>query len=270
MIPSNIESGICTPIGNYFNNKNIENKKLNDLVSSKLNNLNKNQKSNYGNYYNSGNKFKVGEISNFSLKNICENNDEKTIKMPFNPDISNGSFNNENITNNEQKINNNNNINPFLNNNNNNNFNNENLGNENNYIVSTQNKIINTSNKMIRVIKGGGGKNDENKNHFFSKMLSSELQKDNNLINKASVRNSLKNREIKKKNIDKLQREKFEQELKMLDGDDFNNSKDTDLNSSNVDDIRKKKFFKDENNQMSYRNRTPDKNIKNSIWNIFS
>jgi len=77
--PSAIESGICTPITNYLNQKNFDQKKLNEMIVPKLNNLKRekdNSNSNEGfanrNIYhnrNQSNNFNISEISNFSLKN---------------------------------------------------------------------------------------------------------------------------------------------------------------------------------------------------------
>lgn len=79
MNPSAIESGICTPITNYLNQKNFDQKKLNEMIVPKLNiikrekdNLNSNEgfaKRNLYHNRNQSNNFNISEISNFSLKN---------------------------------------------------------------------------------------------------------------------------------------------------------------------------------------------------------
>lgn len=77
MNPSAIESGICTPITNYLNQKNFDQKKLNEMIVPKLNNLQREKDiSNKGlanrnmtHNRNQSNNFNISEISNFSLKN---------------------------------------------------------------------------------------------------------------------------------------------------------------------------------------------------------
>lgn len=147
-----------------------------------------------------------------------------------------------------------------------------------------------------------------------------------------SIRNSIKNTANNSKNykinIDKLQREKFEQELRMLDCDNFNNSGDSEIkfsssntnrelslnannlvnynnyainnnNNKNVNannnsnnDYKNNynnnsnnrynnaagiqnyftngKNYRFDDNPMSSRVKTPEKNNRSSIWNLFS
>lgn len=151
------------------------------------------------------------------------------------------------------------------------------------FLSNSSNKIVNNSNKIMRVIKGGNGKNEPNQNHFFSKMLNTNVINENNLI--YNYDNSMKTSLIKqsntikqKINIDKLQREKFEQELRMLDCDDLNNSGDSELKINSNRDNNKKPIinqyslrFNDRfDDPLSSRVKTPEKNTKSSIWNIFS
>jgi len=75
MNPSVIESGICTPITNYLNQKNPDRNLINDFVIPKLNNLKRDKEySNEGVAYknsnnpNSSNNMNTSGISNFSLK----------------------------------------------------------------------------------------------------------------------------------------------------------------------------------------------------------
>ena len=139
-----------------------------------------------------------------------------------------------------------------------------------NYI--NNNKVINQS-KFMTVIKGGGGKIYPNKNHFFTKMLNDEKNMNHmNAIFDPYIRDSLKNSNKNKINIDKLQREKFEQELRMLDCDDLNISADSEYKIGSLRENLKNYYNvnKLEDNPMRNRVKTPEKNITNSIWNIFS
>jgi hypothetical protein len=162
----------------------------------------------------------------------------------------------------------------------------------------------------MRVIKGGNVSKPENsQNHFFSKMLNNNRKTVNPLFTSFdSIRNSINyanNNKAYKINIDKMQREKFEQELRMLDCDDLNNSGDSEFrqgsntnremslnfnkfnydyaynndNNNNINNnnnannnqrnFKSEKNSKHEDNPMSSRVK-PDKNTKNSIWNLFS
>lgn len=76
MNPSVIESGICTPITNYLNQKNFDQKQLNEMLVPKLNNLkrekesfNENINRNVYHNRNKSNNINISETSNFSLKN---------------------------------------------------------------------------------------------------------------------------------------------------------------------------------------------------------
>ncbi len=165
--------------------------------------------------------------------------------------------------------------------------------------INDSNKLRNRITKIMRVIKGGDGvsypsKKDKNQNHFFSKMLNNNEKNKNPLFTsfEPSIRNSLNNDNSNKINIDKLQREKFEQELRMLDCDDLNNSGDSEfrIGSSTNRDLRKsikqnniinmkqnvfdKNYLNSKNyiyndNPLSNRVKTPERQT-NSIWNIFS
>jgi len=205
----------------------------------------------------------------------------------------------------------------FINNNNNNN--NANLSSNSNTIndfnfnsdqfQSNNNSKLRSGgpNKIMCVIKGGNGSNSENsQNHFFSKMLNNNQKNvnpdftsfDPSIINSINYAN---NNKVYKINIDKLQREKFEQELRMLDCDDLNNSGDSEYrqgsNTNRELSLNSNKFYYDyaynkkinnnnnpnndqrnfksgknskyEDNPMSSRVK-PDRNTRNSIWNLFS
>ncbi len=114
--------------------------------------------------------------------------------------------------------------------------------------INTNNNSPNASNnninhgKIMRVIRGGGGKDyNSNQNFFFSKMLNAD---------------STNNKPDAKKSLDKLRREKYEQELKYLDNNDLNNSKE----SENIFDEDMKKW------------KTPhkDQKDKGGILNFFT
>jgi len=193
----------------------------------------------------------------------------------------------------------NNKINTNLNSLNHNNIYNNDININSNQFQSTgSSKIRNGGNKIMRVIRGGNGASKNEGNHFFSKMLNYNNNRDSNPLFTSfdpNLRNSLKNTNNKSKkiNIDKLQREKFEQELRMLDCDDLNNSGDSEyrmelvsnsnrdnyLNNKNVNNNISNNInpnnntnskFKFENDILSNRVKTPDKNTRSSIWNIFS
>jgi hypothetical protein len=139
------------------------------------------------------------------------------------------------------------------------NLNNNNLANNKN---NTNSPTTINNNKIMRIIKGGSNKSDEN-NHFFSKMLKSGDKYDN--------LEAIKKLKINTKNLDKLQKEKYEQEMRMLDNDDFiisgvsnNNNLCNNINMNvnnnqnfNFDTLQGRKLV------------TPQKE-KSGIWNIFS
>lgn len=105
--------------------------------------------------------------------------------------------------------------------------------------------------KMMRVIRGGGGKDyNSTQNTFFSKMLNNGENNNNNLK---------LNLDRKKINLDKLNKDKFNLEMKMLDGDDLNDSRENEIIGIELEKI-----------ESSQRNeKTPQKD-KGGIWNMFS
>jgi hypothetical protein len=75
----------------------------------------------------------------------------------------------------------------------------------------------NTPGKIMRIIRGGDGKDyNSNQNYFFGKMLN------NGMDTKFKSEN-------KKINLDRFRKAKYEQEMNILDNDNFNNSKDSDI-----------------------------------------
>lgn len=118
--------------------------------------------------------------------------------------------------------------------------------------ISPSNKELNASpkNKIMRVIRGGGGKDynyNSNQNFFFNKML-------NTGINIETLGGKVKS-DGKKINLDKLKKEKYEQEMKYLDNEDLNNSKESEILEAVMESKRAK---------------TPTKDSKNGFFNFFT
>jgi hypothetical protein len=125
----------------------------------------------------------------------------------------------------------------------------------NNYnSVSPTNKELATNvspkNKIMRVIRGGGGRDynyNSNQNFFFSKML--------NPGNIDTLGGHIKP-DGKKINLDKLRKEKYEQEMKYLDNDDLNNSKESEIMEIGITETKRAK--------------TPQKDSKGGFFNFFT
>lgn len=281
------------PSQNEFSNVSFNNE-ANE--TSDFNNLNNNfNNSNFNNYQNRDNithKLKDSNLNNPFSKNYKPSQTQNINYV--------NNFNNQNLTSNSNAIN------DFTN------FN-SNQFQSNIYNNNNNSKLRSgVANKIMRVIKGGNGSKPENsQNHFFSKMLNNNEKTVNNLFTSfdPSIRNSFKNTNNSKAykiNINKLQREKFEQELRMLDCDDLNNSGDSEFKQgsntnreleSNVNNFDKNNFvsnnnrnnnnklyasvnidssknyeksYKYDDNPISNRVKTPDRHNRGSIWNIFS
>jgi hypothetical protein len=118
--------------------------------------------------------------------------------------------------------------------------------------ISPSNKELNAAspkNKIMRVIRGGGGKDynyNSNQNFFFNKMLNG-----NNI---ETLGGKIKS-DGKKINLDKLKKEKYEQEMKYLDNEDLNNSKESEILEVVTETKRAK---------------TPTKDGKNGFFNFFT
>jgi hypothetical protein len=128
--------------------------------------------------------------------------------------------------------------------------------------------------RMMRVIKGGGGVDNYNsnpQNHFFSKMLMSNGNTYNlaAVVNEQKFKITTKTSDGKKINLDKFNQEKYEQEQRMLDSDDLNNSGgEEQINNQIKNDIPKDNLQGNSYNTNQNVKKTPSKD-KNGIWNIF-
>lgn len=92
---------------------------------------------------------------------------------------------------------------------------------------NNSNTSLNNNAKIMRIIRGGGGKNyDYNsnpQNFFFSKMLNKGSDR---VVHASKDKNKS---EGKKLHLDKLRKERYEQGMKYLDNDELNNSKESDI-----------------------------------------
>lgn len=226
-----MQSGICTPITSYLNQKNYQFTTLNDILTAKLRNL--------------------SSISPKS-ENGKRSSDSSTIN--FNSNISPTNSTNEQI----YKVN----IHPHTNNFSlgYKQFNNQLLNNQ----LNSSNNTMNSPNyKMMKVIRPGAKNHNNHQSYFFSKMLnttSNESYFGNNLLNNnignvnlggngvGSV-NLARNTKKNKINPDLIKKDKYEQEMKILD-EDLNNSKGSELS-----DIKKE---------------LPPKKDKSGLWSLVS
>jgi hypothetical protein len=146
------------------------------------------------------------------------------------------------------------NFNSNLNNNSKNNSKNNSSKNQYHVNIKSSQNMINNSNtqsagngtNIMRMIRGGGGK-DSNPSAFFSKVISNDFQM-------KPQRMSLIKASGKKVNADFILKEQYENERKALDFDDLNKSQESDLiiDPEAIDKLK-----------------TPQKN-KKGIWNLFT
>lgn len=129
-----------------------------------------------------------------------------------------------------------------------------------------------TDSKMIKFVKGGGGKEiNHAQNYFFSKYVNSESNNENPFI-----LNLLPTNSEGKICVEKLKKEKFNQEMKYLENEDVVSSNNVSLVNQNMPHVHVNNQNNSngsgniKDNEKNYKNKGNNSPRKKGIWSLLN